>query len=139
MSGYENGDLSTHSVAVDYTSIAAVTIPQMQGKTGTIREVRFVASTACACDTTPNRIQVGDGTDVDAYADISLADGATGDSRHVDSRYIDHANETSGNGILNPVLDFESSKTLVVTPVAGTDASAVAGAGTVTLLISWWG
>lgn len=141
--GYGNNHASTVYVDVDFTSAAATVIAMPENKRGTVVEFGLEqVTTTLAADTTANRLQLGTSTDADAYCDVYLADAeAAGDMRHADAKNADNANQKSitttntGNGMID--LQIDGDDDLVLTSVAGTDASAVAGVGKAKLVVIW--
>lgn len=93
------------------------------GKTGRIRAAGIEVTTLFANDTTDSKVEVGKSGSLAAYASASIADASA----------VQTTQEST-----SAVADIPADTQCIVTFVAGTDSSAVAGKGTPFVEVDWF-
>lgn len=106
--------ISYNFPAASFTAPVVRTLRGPAGKRGRIVEVSINATTAFVGTTTPAKLQIGDGTTVNKYADISMGTAAV--PTPINSTVL-MSDKSSNNKQVDPGIP--DSGNIVITPVIG--------------------
>lgn len=133
---YSNPTVVTHNLPLvdlgDGATPATAEIIAPPGFTvGRLIDMGIAVTETFACDATPAKVEIGDGTDADEYAAMNIPDATAAPNTF---SIVDDTDAIIESTIL--VSDL-TSRAVVVTYTAGVDAATEAGIGSVYATIAW--
>lgn len=131
---YETGQFTVHTFAAASFSTPVVrTIRGPKGRRGRIEDVHINVTTAFVGTSTPGKLQIGDGTTVNKFAEMLMGAASAGTVKDDTVMMSDLASYNKQSDSVYLLADGS----VVITPVAPTGGSP-AGAADVVVTIRWF-